>query len=326
MRRVRFTSLIVVLVVAVAALGGTIAAGYSPQLGLDLQGGASVVLRPQKKTSTGALNQAIEIIRNRVDGLGVAEPDISRQGSNIIVQLPGVKDQKRALELVGQTAELRFRPVLEAVPLSETETPTPTTAPSTPPSPAPGATTVPSTAAGATTAPSAPPSTPAPATLRPAGGPLAAAQEATTTTVAPATTVPTSVAPAPSPTGPIPTTSREDDKADQVVVLPLKEGDRTTARYRLGPSELSGSAVKTARAQFDTTGSAWQVDFTMTAKGAKDFDALAARNVGKQVAIVLDGVVKSAPTIQQAEFKGRGQISGSFSEKEAKDLDRKSVV
>ncbi|HEX2701608.1 MAG TPA: protein translocase subunit SecD [Acidimicrobiales bacterium] len=315
MRRGPFTSLIVIVVVAVAAMGGTLAAGYSPQLGLDLQGGASVVLRPQKKTSSGALNQAIQIIRNRVDGLGVAEPEISRQGSNIIVQLPGVKDQKRALELVGQTAELRFRPVIEAVPLSETETPTTTTTVAGATTTAPGATT--------TTAASASPTTAAPATLRAAGQ----AQAATTTTAAPAPTAPATTAPAATPTSaptastePIPTTSRADDKADQVVVLPLKEGGRVTARYRLGPSELSGKAVKTARAQFDQTGSSWQVDFTLTGSGSKDFDALAARNVGKQVAIVLDGVVKSAPTIQQAEFKGRGQITGSFSEKEAKDL------
>ncbi len=339
MRRGPFTSLIVVVVLAVAALGGTLAAGYSPQLGLDLQGGASVVLRPVKPAASGALNQAIEIIRNRVDGLGVAEPEISRQGSNIIVQLPGVKDQKRALALVGQTAELRFRPVLQAVPLSETEVPTTTTVPA-----AAAATTVPgdtSSTAGApgspstsapsstTKAPAGSSTTAAPATLRPAGVALAA-QAATTTSSAPATTAPatapaaavpdttpTTVAPV---TTAIPTTSREDDKADQIVVLPLEEGNTVTGRYQLGPSELTGKAVKSAKAQFDQTGSAWEVAFTLTKTGSKDFDALAARNVGKQVAIVLDGVVKSAPTIQQAEFKGRGQISGSFSEKEAKDL------
>ena len=55
---------------------------------------------------------AVEIIRNRVDGLGVAEPEISTQGGNILVQLPGVDEQQRALDLVGQTAELRFRPVI----------------------------------------------------------------------------------------------------------------------------------------------------------------------------------------------------------------------
>ncbi len=329
MRRGPSTSLIVVVVLAVAALGGTLAAGYSPQLGLDLQGGVSVVLRPQKAVSTGAINQAIEIIRNRVDGLGVAEPDISRQGSNIIVQLPGVKDQKRALELVGQTAELRFRPVLEAVPLSETEVPTTvppsatdTTAPGASPTPAPGAAST--TAPGAAPTHPAPSTTAAPATLRLAGGDLATARGATTTTAPPATTTVPTTAPAatPAPVTPtaIPTTKREEDKPEAIVVLPLQEGGKTTGRYRLGPSELTGKAVKSAKAQFDQTGSAWEVAFTLTKTGSKDFDALAARNVGKQVAIVLDGVVKSAPTIQQAEFNGRGQISGSFTEKEAKDL------
>ena len=56
------------------------------------------------------LDQAIEIIRNRVDALGVAEPEITRQG-RIIVALPGVKNSERALEVVGQTAQLLFRPV-----------------------------------------------------------------------------------------------------------------------------------------------------------------------------------------------------------------------
>jgi len=309
------------VLVTLGAIVGTLVAGNSPQLGLDLQGGASVVLRPQTEVSSGSLDQAIAIIRNRVDGLGVAEPDISRQGNNIIVQLPGVKDQERALEIVGQTAELRFRPVLEPVPLSETEVPT--TVP-------PAATTVPgdttTTAPGATTTAPASSTTAAPATLRAGGPTLAAAQGATTTTAAPTatttvpTTAPAATPPPAAPAAPIPSTSREDDKAEAIVVLPLKEGDEITGRYRLGPSELTGKAVKTAKAQFDQTGSAWEVAFTLTKTGSKEFDALAARNVGKQVAIVLDGVVKSAPTIQQAEFKGRGQISGSFSEKEAKEL------
>ena len=72
--------------------------------------------KPAEDTDSEQLDQAIEIIRNRVDALGVAEPDISRQGGNIVVSLPGVKDQQRALDLVGTTAELRFRPVLQVLP------------------------------------------------------------------------------------------------------------------------------------------------------------------------------------------------------------------
>ncbi|MGB3412929.1 MAG: protein translocase subunit SecD [Microthrixaceae bacterium] len=95
--------------------------GNSPKLGLDLQGGVSVNLQPVKEgkvikdVSPERLDQAIEIIRRRVDALGVAEPEVSRQGSTISVQLPGAKDQKEVLKVVGSTAQLEFRPVLAAV-------------------------------------------------------------------------------------------------------------------------------------------------------------------------------------------------------------------
>ncbi|MBO0894355.1 MAG: protein translocase subunit SecD, partial [Acidimicrobiales bacterium] len=57
------------------------------------------------------LSQAVSIIRNRVDAFGVAEPNISTQGGDIVVQLPGVRDRARALSLIGETAQLLFRPV-----------------------------------------------------------------------------------------------------------------------------------------------------------------------------------------------------------------------
>ncbi len=120
-------SLLGILVVAAGLLVGNLVTGQEPLLGLDLQGGVEVVLRPVETGSDvasedrdQALNQALEIVRNRVDALGVAEPDITVQGGNIVVQLPGVDDQDRAIALVGQTAELRFRPVL-AGPVSPEE-------------------------------------------------------------------------------------------------------------------------------------------------------------------------------------------------------------
>jgi preprotein translocase subunit SecD len=197
-----------------------------------------VVLRPERQVPGGVLDQAIEIIRSRVDALGVAEPEIGRQGDNIIVQLPGVKNSSRALEVVGQTAELRFRPVLD---------------------------------------PNVPPEQ--------AGGPR--------------------------------TTPREEDQPDKEVVLP---GKGEEARYRLGPSELTGRALRDARAEVSPDTGEWKVNFTLNDQGSREFDALAARNVNKQVAIVLDGVVQSAPTIEQAQFGGSGEITGSFTEREAKDL------
>src|SRR6266550_1844047 len=113
MRRSHWISLLVIVGVALAALAFTVGTNKTPKLGLDLQGGASVVLQPKHKVRAGVLDQSIEIIRSRVDSLGVAEPDISRQGNAIIVQLPGVKNKERALQIVGQTARLNFRPVVQ---------------------------------------------------------------------------------------------------------------------------------------------------------------------------------------------------------------------
>ena len=105
-----------------------LSSGNVPLLGLDLQGGVSVVLEPVGEVDEGRLEQAKDIVARRVDGLGVAEPEISIQGNNILVQIPGIDDPDRALELVGQTAELRFRPVLrqETMPagLEDLEVPT----------------------------------------------------------------------------------------------------------------------------------------------------------------------------------------------------------
>src|SRR4051794_7037971 len=131
MRRSLTVSLIAVVVVALGGLIATLVSGNTPQLGLDLQGGASVVLQPRQKVPSGVLDQAIEIIRNRVDALGVAEPEITRQGSSIIVSLPGVKNKDRALEVVGQTAQLLFRPVVQQLPATATATTTTTPAPTT---------------------------------------------------------------------------------------------------------------------------------------------------------------------------------------------------
>lgn len=119
-------SLIAIVLLAGGLLAATLITGNKPLLGLDLQGGVEVVLRPNDNPENLALvtpenlESASEILRKRVDAIGVAEPDITVQGDNIIVQLPGIDDQARAIELVGQTAELRFRPLLlQPVPISQ---------------------------------------------------------------------------------------------------------------------------------------------------------------------------------------------------------------
>src|SRR5947209_20526812 len=147
MRRSLVVSLVAVVVVALGGLIATLVSGNTPQLGLDLQGGASVVLQPRQKVPSGVLDQAIEIIRNRVDALGVAEPDITRQGTSIIVSLPGVKNKDRALEVVGETAQLLFRPVVQQLPAqpTATTTSTPTTSTTVDPATAAATTTTSST-------------------------------------------------------------------------------------------------------------------------------------------------------------------------------------
>ena len=230
------------IIVALLAVGSMLAVGISrttPLLGLDLRGGASVVLQPTRHVGTDILDQSINIIRNRVDALGVAEPNISRQGNSIVVELPGVKDTQRALQVVGQTAQLTFRPVLQNL----------------------------------------------------------------------------------NPSGPPPTTpaSKVTDKA--TVVLPQKDASGTvTQRFELGPVLLTGTIIKSAQAVIDPNTSQWMVNFQTTSAGSGPWDNLAQQNYQKQVAIVLDNVVKSAPTIQTQHFGGRGQITGNFTEAEAKDL------
>ena len=93
----------------------------SVRLGLDLRGGTSVTLQPriapgdEGKVTSEAIDQAVAIIRQRVNSLGVAESEVAAQGSGtsrqIVISVPG-DTGRRVVELVGQTAELRFRQVL----------------------------------------------------------------------------------------------------------------------------------------------------------------------------------------------------------------------
>ena len=105
---------ILFIVVGLIGLSLAIIASRSTKLGLDLQGGVSLVYqgKPTKQQPTitqDSLDRAVDIIRDRVDALGVAEPSISRAGRNQIeVDLPAVKDAQRAADQVGSTAQMYF--------------------------------------------------------------------------------------------------------------------------------------------------------------------------------------------------------------------------
>ncbi len=326
MRRNKLTPLVFIVLVAVLALAAAFSTNTSPQLGLDLQGGVSVVLQPTKATSDEALDQTIEVIRSRVDALGVAEPEIVRQGNSVVVQLPGVKNQQRAIELVGTTAELRFRPVIASIPGSVEDL---QQAVSTTTTTVAGATTT--TVAGATTT-----TTVAPITGQSTGQPAAPFQEPVTDTGAPGGTTPAPVTggdPLPAGLGEelfsgFEVTAPEDDLADQPVVLETIEDGKVTETSKLGPTAANGTIVETAKAELSPAG-AWSVNLVIKGgSGIEQFNAIAAECNSKseicpsgRLAIVLDSRVVSAPTIQQPSFeRDQIQITGSFTEREAKDL------
>lgn len=105
-------SVLLVAAVAGGLLAATFALRLRPRLGLDLQGGLSVTLTAPPGTRADVLEKTVEVLRNRVDRAGVAEPEISTEGSsNVLIQIPRADDPKRLLDLIGKTAQLQFRQV-----------------------------------------------------------------------------------------------------------------------------------------------------------------------------------------------------------------------
>jgi len=188
MRRKLLYSLIGILVISFGGLLATLIAGNTPSLGLDLQGGISITQQPVGAFNTSSLDLAVDRIRERVDSLGVAEPEILRQGDAIVVNLPGVKNQQQAEDLVKVTGQVYLRPVLTddqfggipCVTSDPNAKPTPTTTTTT----VAGGTTT--TAAGATTVGAT--TTAGATTTTAAGGPSRRPSSANTTTTAAGTT------------------------------------------------------------------------------------------------------------------------------------------
>lgn len=122
MNRQPLIASLVISLLIVGALAASLLTGTTPQLGLDLEGGISVIYSPvlqegveEPEDFDEVLDETVEVIRNRVDALGVAEPEITRQGSEILVQLPGIDNEDRVQEIIGRTAQLTFRRVEEVI-------------------------------------------------------------------------------------------------------------------------------------------------------------------------------------------------------------------
>ena len=296
-RSLALLALALVVLIALAFLQSATAV----RLGLDLRGGTSVTLQPRiapgesGKVTNEAIDQAVSIIRQRVNSLGVAESEVAAQGSGtnrqIVISVPG-DTGRRVVELVGQTAELRFRQVLAS---------------------APGSVTAGSTAqvsAGSTTAVAT-------------GSTAAVATGSTASTSDAASAAIIAKYEALDCTKLVNLQGTGNDAPGDTIAVCDRAG---TTKYILAPAEVLGRQISKASAGIDTQGgSAWYVSLTFNGEGTKAFGALTTRVTSlseplNQVAIVLDGLVVSSPRINEPIPSGNAQITGSFTQLEAQDL------
>ena len=328
----------------------SLAQRYQPRLGLDLEGGTSVILTPRLapgetgKITNDTLNQAVAIIRKRVDSFGVAESEVTTASNSIVISIPGKQD-KSILDTVKQTAELRFRQVL----VSGSGAPTPTPSPSSTATSTPSGTSSPSTSGTpGVDAPSPTASTDnraVPRALRANSSP------------SPKGTASPSASPSASPN---PTTSLPPELAavtpelqQQFLQLDCSNPEKVRQQLRtsgadnpkkplvtcsddgvekfiLGPAEVEGSDVSTASANLATNNQGvstggWVVNLKFNGDGRKKFADVTRRLYSEQgdlnrFAIVLDGLSVSAPTTNAVIPNGQAEISGNFTQDEASDL------
>jgi preprotein translocase subunit SecD len=333
----------------------------APQLGLDLKGGTTVTLTAVtehgKTPNPDQLQTAKQIISQRVNGLGVAEAQVVTEGNDrIVISVPGKKGD--AVKQIAQTAQLRFRQVLQAqqtaLPQAPTPSTTPTPNPSGTPSPAPSSSMTPQPSAspsqGAQSKVSAKPS--GSSQKRPLSAALSAASPSpsaspsaktgsTGNTSSAGSTPSGSGGPVVSATDPyagIPAqqlfanpkvtckdlNSRPPGATDNVKAQ-VVACDQNGVKYLLDRAKVVGTDIKSANFGQDPNNlGGWQVNLSFTGSGQGSWTNLTKQAFGasppkNQVAIVLDGKVVSAPAIQSV-IPGPAQITGSFTRNQAQQL------
>lgn len=260
---------------------------HAPRLGLDLRGGTQVTLTPQavKGTITDAqLQQAVDIIRQRVNGLGVAEAEVATQGSGanaaIIVSVPGVSEQGIA-DVLKQTAALDFRAVEQQdFTAATTNTATATASPAS--------------------------TTPADQGWQQGDSAAALAAAYAGLDCTKAKNVQGGFVADPS----------------KWLVTCSRDGG---AKFLLQPAFIEGTNVTNATAGIPQSGASWLVNLEFDSAGAKKLSDASTQLYVKaspqnEFAIVLDGVVFSAPYFKEPILGGTAQIEGNFSQKSATDL------
>lgn len=330
-----------------------------PKLGIDLQGGTRVTLTARTPDGSpptrDALNQAQQIINDRVNGLGVSGSEVIIDGNNLVITVPG--SESSDARNLGQTARLYIRPVIHAIPAEGAGQQAPPGAPPggpMQPGVPPGAPAEP----GAPTAPDGQPPAPAgeqpPAApaVPPAPQPRPYPEEPPAQPAPPPTPTP-SPAPAPgaSPPGNAPLAQRIADEKQlrqstdqQIQILALQFqatrcdeedvlagnddpnlplvtcSDDGTEVYLLDKSIINGEQIQDASSGLDQQRGEYVVDVQFRSEGAKTWADFTAANVGTQTAFVLDTKVMSAPEIREAIPGGRTQITGQFTQQTAREL------
>jgi len=269
------------------------ASSWTPDLALDLQGGTQIILQAQ--TTDGAtpdseqLQQAVSIIRQRVDASGVGETDIATEGSDkIVVQIPGEADEATR-QRIQSSAQLQLRPVLF------TGSPATTFVGedgNTTPYPTPDAN-LPSTPTASPTDGSDP------AYITPALQAQFLAYDCAN-----------------------PPTNPAQARADQpMITCGLEDG----TKYILGPVEIDGNDIADATNGQEQNTGRWAVNLVFNDQGTEKFGQISQRLYGKQApfnqfAFVLDGSVLSAPSMNGIILDGRPSITGSFTQESSKAL------
>ena len=351
-------ALIVLAVALIGLFGWMLVSGtWAPKLGLDLQGGTSVVLKPQPApgeegtVTQDALNQAVDIIRARVNGTGVAEADVTTQGSGanavIVVSVPGVNEQQ-LVDQISKSARMTFRPVLAAANGTPTPTPSPTPSGTKKPGakPSPSSTKKPGSkngqGGGSTVSPSSSSShgsvLPRTSTTSPTPTPTLGSGSAGSGSPTPTPTSTGSPTPVPTTTTPSAATIKTFQNADcstekgrQAVAQNQPDNAPAVAcstdgltKYLLGPVAVDGKDITGASASIPSNSTAWTVNVSFNGTGSKNFgDTTGAiyKNPSprNQFAIVLDGQVISAP-VPSGPIYGGAEITGSFTQQEATQL------
>ncbi|HXL15327.1 MAG TPA: protein translocase subunit SecD [Methylomirabilota bacterium] len=278
------------------------------KLGLDLQGGMYLLLEVDTSKlgpaeAKNAVEQVRQIINNRIDQFGVAEPSVQRQGENrILIQLPGLLDQERAKALIGQTALLEFKLVKteeESKALYDR---------------------IDAYFARKLRGGAAPDSAAPDSILHPLTSKLLSSSHSEAVVL--------------GENVPIVDAMIRKISADSTFATDAKlawdahetEVSGRTARglYVVGKDALmKGSEVASAQMRLDldaTRPGAPGVSFNLTSRGGALFGDITGANVGRRLAIVLDGRIQSAPNIQEKIPRGQGSITGTFTEEEAQNL------